>query len=91
LNLQHFFYTFCLSSHLWVVIPGNADCLSPGADGFKHEVYNLIEPVPVKLHKQYSHYKYVEMSHYMPQQFLFYHQIIQNLYYLNLFIVCIYY
>ena len=33
-----------------VVVPGNADRLSPGADSFKHEVNNLVQPVPVKLH-----------------------------------------
>ena len=37
-----------------VVVPGNADRLSPGTDGFQHEVYNFIQPVPVKLHILYE-------------------------------------
>ena len=36
------------------VVPGNADRLSPGTDGFQHEVYNFIQPVPVKLHILYE-------------------------------------
>ena len=34
----------------WVVVPRNPYPLSGGAYGFKHEVYNLVKPVTVKLH-----------------------------------------
>lgn len=43
------FHKLCLYKLCRVIVPGDTDCLSSGADGFKHEVNKLVKPVPVKL------------------------------------------
>ena len=41
-------HKLCLDKLCRVIVPGDTDCLSFGADSFKHEGYNFIDEVFIK-------------------------------------------
>ena len=48
------FHKFCFYKLCWVVVPGDTDCSSFGADGFKNKGKDFLYPVPVKVSVLYQ-------------------------------------